>query len=522
MATAQRLRPRWRWREKHRAKRGQEKFVCNSESLRTEHAPESPSVKELLLAVASIGVPGLLNACIEPCTSFAETASVGQVGGASALAAFSPGGAFFSTAEELSATLGVAVASAVSARAENPFAQTRLIRTLLLCSALCGILVCIPTCAFGFDIAFALGADSGLLSLSREYIVIRSIAIPGFLVAMTSEGALVGANRPWVPLRVYAFSGALNLACLGLFIKFMNIEPLRAVALSAVAAHCTSGFVMASRLRTYSLVQQVSDTAQSWLGHRELLSFLRLAGSMLVGAIGRVLVFCAITVAVNKAGVIPAAAHKLAQETYWLLGCFTEPLFVSVAALVPRYRASHPDFARKLAVTSMSIALAVGAMLVLPAYILVCTPFFTQDLTVLSELSTVAPHVGASLMLASLVYTLEGILVGIEDVSHLTNTHVINAVLVCGATAACFSVGNGLTLARGWLMMVSYLSLRLVQHTYRLIVMINPFSTLVGSESDGGVGTVPEKQQLDTAIAGNGTLIDGTSVDMEDRAVDAG
>lgn len=446
----------------------------------------SGSVKELVCAVASIGVPGLLNACIEPCTSFAETAAVGQVGGAHSLAAFSPGGAFFSTTEELSATLGVAVTSAVSARTGDSQAQNRLIRTLALNAAFLGLTIGLSTVLMSSRIATALGADQSLVALAREYISIRALAIPGFLLAMTAEGALVGANHPWVPLRVYIFTGAMNLLCLGVLVEYLGVEPLRAVAIAAVLAHCSSGALMTSRLRIYSLVNQVSKDAKQYLSLDELFRFARLAGSMLAGAAGRVLVLCSITVAVNKAGVMPAAAHKLAQETYWLLGCFTEPLFVSVAALVPRYLASSPRFARKLALTSVGIAFAVGGLITLPSTMLVCTPFFTKDAAVLAELSKVAPHVGTSLMLAAVVYALEGILVGIGDVRHLTKTHILNAVVVCSATFGAFEFGSGLSISRGWLLMVIYLGLRLVQHSYRLVFAVDAFKPHRQKKTNGG------------------------------------
>lgn len=425
-------------------------------------------MRELLLEVASIGVPGMLNACIEPVTSFAETATVGQVGGAEALAAFSPGGAFFSTAEELSAALGVAVTSAVSARGGNPGQQRRLVSTILLWALGVGLAVAVGTNALRGEVAAVLGADPTVVSKAKEYLSGRSAAIPGFIVAMSMEGSLVGGGRPWEPLKVYAVAGAANITAL-LALCRAGVGPLMAVAFAAVLAHGFSGLAMAWRVRRAGLFGRVDMTMEDGL------RFLRLAGGVMAGAFGRVLVYNAVTAGVNRAGVAPAAAHKLAQETYWLLGCFTEPLFVAVAALVPRYLVQRPEFARRVAVVGVGAGVVIGLALLAPACLLTCTPFFTQDATVLPLLRVVAPHIAGSLLLAAVVYALEGVLVGVEDVHHLTRTHIV-AALVISVTSFVASRSAGLSLTSGWALMVAYQALRLGLHSFRLGVQARPFS----------------------------------------------
>ena len=356
-----------------------------------------------------------------------------------------------------------------------------------------------------------MNVPSEVAPLVRLYVGVRALGLPFFAASNAAEGVFVGQRDGVTPMVAWTFTGAATLAMLlaaahpsalglglpgaaaaialgqvvtaaafarGLIKRGWLLWPApapdariagRRPLAAAVAAAVATG-VAVCRQAADVLVQTRMSNEISWL---------------FLGAFSRMGTYAAITASASALGVIPGATHKVALETFWLFYTFTEPVFTSCNALLPReLAAGRFKSARRLRNALVALAMVLGAVLAVAGAGVTSLAVYSDDPLVTAALAKLVIPVGVTLGLAATAYGVEGTIIGAGEVGYLGRTHlrdffVVLVLLKAHEMVPAFGAGG---LAGIWWVLALFQGLRCIQHWLHLAVK-RPFHARVSSGS---------------------------------------
>uniref|UniRef100_A0A7S0WNI1 Protein DETOXIFICATION n=1 Tax=Pyramimonas obovata TaxID=1411642 RepID=A0A7S0WNI1_9CHLO len=424
------------------------------------------STMGMVKEIAWVGVPEMLSCMVEPLLSLMETVIVGRMG-TLFLAALGPGTSIFGVMAELCAVGTIATVSVVSrltATAGGKKQIQNVMDTAVKGSLVGGVAMMIALNLAVWPMLQVLHCDELMVAAVHTYVTVRALGAPAFLISNFLEGCLVGMRDAVTPLKVYARSGVVT-AVLMLLLATPVVGCQLGIAGCAVAIAtgqvlCTFQFLQVLSRRGLLTVQWAAplnlDLAKS-LGES--------VGIMAIGTFARMGTYVTMTTVATSMGIVEGAVHKVAFESYYLLSFATEPMFTAATSLLPRDLKLSVARAGKLRNLLLLGSLVLGVLLAGVSLVATRTTLFSADPAVLSFLQTISPALAVMLLASSLVYSIEGILVGLGDIRYLTTIHCTNFVLMLAYSVAIKTFNLGME--GMWWGLAGYQCLRLVEHTVR-------------------------------------------------------
>ena len=490
-----------------------------------ENAPPTWTWRErfaLLAQISALGLPALVNSCVEPLLSSAETACAAKIGTVY-LAALAPSSSLFAFAAEMCFAMSVVVTTAVAkaaakaakarealatAAGETPFfgadeetlaadaaaaaATTRRTATAATTTSFfVGAVLAVGLAALADPLLRMMHVPPETAPIVRAYVATRALGLPFFAASNAAEGVYIGHGDGVAPMAAWTCTGAGTMAALLLFAHPHALNwglPGAAAAIAmgqiATAAWFARGMRKRGWLASSKDVGSVDNVSASrpgmfhtaLLGCRDALDVLKRTkmaneiGWMFLGAVSRMGTYAILTASASALGVVPGATHKVALEIFWLLSFLTEPIFTACNALLPRELAQGKiHAARRLRNALVVTAVAVGCLLACLGGFLANMGVFSDDPAVAAALKSLAAPLAASLGLAATAYGVEGTIIGCGQVGYLGRTHCRDFFVVAfllWAREAAFPGGGGL--AGTWWLLAGFQGLRICQHWFHL------------------------------------------------------
>ena len=490
-----------------------------------ENAPPTWTWRErfaLLAQISALGLPALVNSCVEPLLSSAETACAAKIGTVY-LAALAPSSSLFAFAAEMCFAMSVVVTTAVAkaaakaakarealatAAGETPFfgadeetlaadaaaaaATTRRTATAATTTSFfVGAVLAVGLAALADPLLRMMHVPPETAPIVRAYVATRALGLPFFAASNAAEGVYIGHGDGVAPMAAWTCTGAGTMAALLLFAHPHALNwglPGAAAAIAmgqiATAAWFARGMRKRGWLASSKDVGSVNNVSASrpgmfhtaLLGCRDALDVLKRTkmaneiGWMFLGAVSRMGTYAILTASASALGVVPGATHKVALEIFWLLSFLTEPIFTACNALLPRELAQGKiHAARRLRNALVVTAVAVGCLLACLGGFLANMGVFSDDPAVAAALKSLAAPLAASLGLAATAYGVEGTIIGCGQVGYLGRTHCRDFFVVAfllWAREAAFPGGGGL--AGTWWLLAGFQGLRICQHWFHL------------------------------------------------------
>ena len=203
----------------------------------------------LLAQISALGLPALVNSCVEPLLSSAETACAAKMGTVY-LAALAPSSSLFAFAAEMCFAMSVVVttatakAAAKAAKAHEAFraaagaprarvgetearlaadaaaaaAATRRVATAATTTSFfVGAALAVGLAALADPLLRLMHVPAGTAPVVRAYVATRAIGLPFFATSNAAEGVHVGRGDGVAPMAAWTCTGAGTAAALALF-----------------------------------------------------------------------------------------------------------------------------------------------------------------------------------------------------------------------------------------------------------------------------------------------------------------
>ncbi len=481
----------------------------------------------LFASIANLGLPALVNSCIEPVISSAETACAGKIG-VLYLAALAPSSSLFAFAAEMCFAVSIVVTNTIAKTAgESRAVITDVMDEEEATRNMRGTITAAVAASFvsGAVLALALALAAGpLLSLMhvppevapvvRTYVAVRALGLPFFAASNAAEGVFIGQRDGVTPMVAWTATGVITLGVIVLAAHPSALGlglPGSAAAISLGQA-LTALWFFRGLARNEWLAWPEGDgegavgagdagwsSPAAWrseltrrasafaLAAKSLWSrsvsvlvesrMLNEIGWMFLGAFSRMGTYAAITASASALGVLPGATHKVAMETFWILSFLTEPVFTACNALIPReLHAGRWGSARKLRGALVALSVALGVALSGAAFAMTRTAVYSDDPLVTAALMTLTTPLSVALGLSAIAYGVEGTIIGCGEVGYLGRTHARDFLLVLALLKAhaVFPAIAGSGLAGIWWVLAFFQGLRICQHWFHL-AMTRPF-----------------------------------------------
>jgi len=515
--------------------RGEDEDASSSEDASDEDTSDTSSTwtwRErfaLLAQISALGLPALVNSCVEPLLSSAETACAAKMGTVY-LAALAPSSSLFAFAAEMCFAMSVVVTTAVAkaaakatkareallaappsekaafsekdgdprrarlaADAAAAAATTRRVATAATTTSFfVGAVLAVGLAALADPLLRVMHVPPETAPIVRAYVATRALGLPFFAASNAAEGVHIGHGDGVAPMAAWTCTGAVTMAALLVFAHPAALGwglPGAAAAIAAGQIATAAWFARGMRLRGW--LSSSADTSgvgitslgtlanAAALACRDALDVLRRTnmaneiGWMFLGAVSRMGTYAILTASASALGVVPGATHKVALEIFWLLSFLTEPIFTACNALLPRELARGKiRAARRLRDALVAAAAALGGALACAGGALANLGVFSDDPAVAAALKAVAAPLAASLGLAATAYGVEGTIIGCGQVGYLGRTHCRDFFVVAATLWArqhwfpSDAVAGGL--AGTWWLLAGFQGLRICQHWFHL------------------------------------------------------
>lgn len=487
----------------------------------------------LFASIANLGLPALVNSCIEPMISSAETACAGKIG-VLYLAALAPSSSLFAFAAEMCFAMSIVVTNTIAKVAagesraggseeeeEEAAKQRNTITAAVAASFVSGAVLACALAALAGPLLSLMHVPPEVAPIVRTYVAVRALGLPFFAASNAAEGVFIGQRDGVTPMVAWTATGAVTL---GVIVAAAHPDAL-GLGLPGSAAAVSLGQALTAAWFFRGLAKNgwlawpkgdgeggvgevgTSDAGGSSLGAaagaprsdagrraaaaalacRALWSrsvdvlvesrMLNEIGWMFLGAFSRMGTYAAITASASALGVVPGATHKVALETFWILSFLTEPVFTACNALIPReLHAGRWGSARKLRAALIALSVLLGSLLSCAAFLMTRTAVYSDDPAVTAALSALTAPLAVALALSAVAYGVEGTIIGCGEVGYLGRTHARDFLLVLLLLKAhsTFPSVAGSGLAGIWWVLAFFQGLRICQHWCHL-AMTRPF-----------------------------------------------
>ncbi len=261
----------------------------------------------------SMAVPVLFSLIAEPLTGLADTAFIARLGDIP-LAALGVGTMALSAVLWACTCIGVGTQTKIAQAmgAQNIDRASRICGTALLLGFALGVVGMLAPLPVLNPLATAMGAHGEITLQAVEYIRLRLIGVPAFLVTVAAIGTLRGLQDMQTPLWVACIVNALNIVLDWVLIFGVGPFPALGISGAALATSC-SQWIGA----IWTLVALRKHLAPIWHVHlHELKALCSISGDLFVRS-GMVILFLLLSTRMATiAGADSGAAHQAIRQFF--------------------------------------------------------------------------------------------------------------------------------------------------------------------------------------------------------------
>lgn len=431
-----------------------------------------------LKEISALAVPALGSVIADPLMSLVDTGCVGQLSSLE-LAALGPNTAIFNFVFQVFAFLGIATTNLIASNTPNApgiseeerrrrkHESGTLLSNALTIALISGIACCIIMETIPVTLLKIMGASPEMLGPALSYLRVRAIASPAVMVMCVSQGACLGQQDAWTPLKMFLAAGAVNLVGDVYLILFAGMGIAGAAWATMVAQYLGACFFLVVLHRR----GQKDGVPLRWRGFPTLASlqpFVGMSGALVSRTALQMTGYAMLTCKATVISTIACAAHQVTLQVFWFFSYFPEPLSITAQSLIARDSRS-PTRVKRMAKMLVTLGITVGlclGVLVSAAY-LTLPRLFTSDPLVASAIKTLCPQAFCSLVLLAIVMVMDGISIGSGDFGHLPRTSLVASF---GCWAALTVTTPGQTLGNVWWAMVVFFALRFIQHILHIFL----------------------------------------------------
>jgi len=431
-----------------------------NESSATNSVSQKLSVdKEILMLV----LPALCAVIMDPLASAVDTWFVGKLPGTTSLAAMNPNTSIYNF---IFMIVTYALAPAVTTQVNNALGKERYaeagtaIRNALIFSLGFGTLMGSLLWALNEPILLVMGCTDATMEGGRSYFLSRVWSLPAVMVITVGQGAFRGLKDLRTTVIISMIVAGTNM-CLDPLLMFGAKMGLGGAGV-ATATSQWLGATMFTLLLAYRQKSLRVLTGFRWPSLGEMIPFLLNSATLMVRNVSVMVVWMLASALAARQGVVQSAAHQILTQVFWVMA-FVPEAFTPVAhILIGRTRAAGQAremraYADRIQRHAASTGAVMGALLLLAAPRVAHT--FTSSAAVAAAVGPVLTVVALMLLLAGLLYSVEGVLIGMGEEVHLAKVSVVSSAV--GITSMLYIVGTRGVLGI-WAAMALFYGLRFV------------------------------------------------------------
>ena len=390
----------------------------------------------MLSEVVALGVPVLGAALSEPLLTLVDTWCLGQTCTTLTLAALSVNCGLFNFLSNSGAFLVTAttncMASALAGgggdapsssgkRAAGVLLGNALVLALSLGVATAAVLLLAPGWVLSL---FGAAPGSELASQARVYLAIRALSAPSLFLMFVGVGASLGAGTAFAPAIGIGLAAMLNMAGDTALVLLLRTGLAGAAAATAAASWLGTATVL------HVVRTKVVAPVFQWPTWAAIAPLLRVSVALLITQVVSSVVYSYTTAFAAASGTVPAAAHQIILQIWWLLSYAPVPLYLAAQSLLGRSLAAG-DTARAEGAIAVLCGLGAALAAALTALTwLACTQAttaFSSDPAVAAAILAAMPAACVAQALATGVTTAEGILAGAGRLKYVATVAVVSA-----------------------------------------------------------------------------------------------
>jgi putative MATE family efflux protein len=291
----------------------------------------------------------------------------------------------------------------------------------------------------------AMGASGQTAGYARTYFRISMAGVPSLTVVLAGTGYLRGLQDTRTPLLVALGSSIGNLLLELVFVYGLDLGVAGSAWATVIVQTAAAGVYVAA------VARDVIASGVPIRPDRKALRVLgRLSADLFVRTVALRAALLAVTAAATRQGTVDIAAHGIAFEIWNFLALVLDSLAIAAQAMIGRFLgASDADGARAVGRRLLHWGVVFGVLFGIAVLALrtALPHVFTGDPRVAELAAFLLLFVAALQPLSSVVWVLDGVLIGAGDLRFLAYAMV--------AVAAVLGTGVGLVLTLdlgiGWL-----------------------------------------------------------------------
>lgn len=416
-------------------------------------------------AILRLAVPAFGALAAEPIVALVDTAFVGRLGGES-LAAMGVvtallGLAFFVFVALAYASTPLVARAMGGGRREE--AEMLAGQSLLIAFAfvIVGLLV-FETASL--HLVRLMGAAVEVESLAASYLRIRGLGLPGILSITVGHAIYRGMGDTRTPMFVSLGLTLINVILDPVLIYGLDWG-LAGAGIASVVAQSAGGAVFLYLLMTGRTGLTIRWAVPRWHAVREL---VEASSALFVRTLALVLSFTVAASAAARLGVTEVAAHHVTVQIWSLLYMVVDSVAIAAQNLVASNLATNPAVVRRLSNRMLLWGVVWGCLLAVIFWVLRhdLPGWFTNDPSVVVAAASLMPFVAVAQPLNSVVFVLDGVLIGAADFNFLAAAMVGASVVTCVLLVASDSL-TGI-----WWAMMVLMAARLVPLVWRYLRVV--------------------------------------------------
>ena len=405
-----------------------------------KHSPFRLRITNDDRTIFRIALPALGALAADPLVSIVDTAFVGRLG-AEPLAALGVVTGLFGLAFFVFNALAYAstplIARAMGAGDREQ--AGRVASQALLLAMMLGVVGLVILEVAAPAMVRIMGASNDLESMAVGYLRIRGLALPAVLAITVGHGVFRGMADTKTPLYISLGFNLINLVLDPLLIFGFGLG-LRGAAIASAVAQICGGVVFLWFISTGRTGLTISWSWPGWASMKVLLS----AGSALtVRTLSLVTTFTLATAVVTRLGVNEIAGHQIAAQIWLFLALVVDSIAIAGQTLVAGHMGEgEGQRARQLADRMLVWGLSWGLTLAGVFWLLrnVLPGWFSPDPNVSAVAVAILPFVALTQPLNSIVFVLDGLLIGAEQFRFLAVAMMGATALTCGLLLMAASI----------------------------------------------------------------------------------
>lgn len=405
-------------------------------SLRSEHDA----------VIAKLAVPALGTLIAEPLYVLTDTAIVGRIG-TTELGGLALASTVLLTAHAVLIFLAYGTTAAVSrliGAQQVRDAADRSIQALWLAVGF-GLLTIGLVLVFGTWMLELLGGEGDVLAAAELYLGVSIWGFPFLLLMMSAGGSFYGRQNTVTPL-VLAVSGALANLVIEVVLIYGFGYGLGASALATVIAQVATGSIAAGLVVRWAGTVGVGPRPV-WSTMRQLLQAGRALVIRTVALRGSFTLSAAVAA---RIGVAELAAHQVVLQVWGTLALALDAVAIAGQSLTGTFLgAGDVERARGAArrMIELDVVFGIVAGLGIVAARRPIAELFSTDPDVVAVTAFILLFVAVQQPINSIVFALDGILIGAGDLDYLAQTMVAATAIFAALAVTVLLSGAGL----GWL-----------------------------------------------------------------------